>query len=237
MVFAVSRRGRGAWRFGSRPQTLLRGSLAALGLLLTFACGAESAPPTAVTSTADSAGTAAGEAAAGGSTAADRRRARVETTLGSFDIELFPERAPITVEHIRGLIDGGFFNGLLFHRVMAGFVVQAGGYDRNMQLREAPATVVNESDNGLSNTKGTLAMARLQDPDSADTQWFINVVDNQRLDARPNRPGYTVFGQVIAGWDTVVDIELVNTVSRKGMAGVPETPIEIQRIAWLPAAG
>lgn len=218
------------------PQGLratLRGILLALGLLLTFACSAEPASPQATS------GNPAGKpqpAAERMSTAAaeGRRQARVETTLGAFDIELFPEQAPLTVEHIRGLIDGGFYNGLLFHRVMAGFVVQAGGYDRDMNLREAPATVANESNNGLSNSKGTLAMARLQDPDSADTQWFINVVNNRRLDARPNRPGYTVFGRVSAGWEVVVAIELTNTRVRNGMAGVPETPVEIERISWLP---
>ena len=160
-------------------------------------------------------------------------KARIETTVGAIDIELFPEQAPVTVQRILELIDDGFYEGLIFHRVVAGFVIQAGGYTKTMDFREAPGPIVNEASNGLSNVKGTLAMARRNDPDSADSQWFINVMDNKRLDARPQQPGYTVFGRVTDGWDVVTAIELTNTVRRNGMAGVPETPIEILRITRL----
>ncbi|MEM9743217.1 MAG: peptidylprolyl isomerase [Pseudomonadota bacterium] len=160
-------------------------------------------------------------------------RARVETTLGSFDIELYLGQAPITVAQILRLIDEDYYDGLIFHRVAANFVIQTGGYERGMVEREAPPDIANESFNGLSNTKGTLAMARLDHPDSANSQWFVNVKNNTRLDARRNRPGYTVFGRVISGWDVVVAIELTNTVTRNGFVGVPETPIEIVDIKRL----
>ena len=159
--------------------------------------------------------------------------ARIETSHGAIDIELFEQQAPATVKQILALIDDGFYDGLIFHRVVAGFVIQAGGYTKAMSLRVAPGTIINESNNGLSNVKGTLAMARLNDPDSADSQWFINVVDNKRLDARPQQPGYTVFGRVTNGWDVVTAIELTNTVRRAGMVGVPEEPIEILRVTRL----
>ena len=89
-------------------------------------------------------------------------------------------------------------------------------------------TVINESGNGLTNGRGTLAMARQSDPDSADAQFFINVNDNTHLNAAPGQPGYTVFGRVVDGWDVVTEIELADTVRREGMVGVPETPIVIE---------
>jgi peptidyl-prolyl cis-trans isomerase A (cyclophilin A) len=132
------------------------------------------------------------------------------------------------------LVDDGFYDGLIFHRVIANFMIQTGGYDAGMNEREPPGTVPNESFNGLRNRTGTLAMARLEDPDSADAQFFINVNDNAHLDAAPGVPGYTVFGRVIAGMDVVTDIELADTGIRAGMAAVPETPIVLERAERLP---
>jgi len=161
-------------------------------------------------------------------------RVRLTTSLGVIDIELDPVRAPQTVANFLDLVDAGFYDGLIFHRVVANFVIQTGGYDSQLGYREPPRQVPNESANGLRNLRGTLAMARQTDPDSADAQFFINVRDNGHLDPAPGRPGYTVFGRVIDGMDVVIEIELVDTGIAGGMAGVPETPVVIERAARLP---
>ncbi len=158
---------------------------------------------------------------------------RLSTTKGDIDIELNEQKAPLTVANFLRLVDEGFYDGLIFHRVLANFVIQAGGYEVSMDYREPPGTVPNESDNGLSNEKGSIAMARLTDPDSADAQFFINVVNNERLDASEESPGYTVFGRVVDGWQTVEDIELSDVEMKLGMAGVPVEPIVIVRAARL----
>jgi cyclophilin family peptidyl-prolyl cis-trans isomerase len=174
------------------------------------------------------AGTTA-ERATGEAVEDDAPRVRLTTTLGTIDVALFPDAAPRTVANFLRLVDDGFYDGLIFHRVLANFVIQTGGYEPDMSYREPPRTVVNESFNGLANTRGTLAMARLSDPDSAEAQFFINVKDNPHLDAAPGTPGYTVFGEVVDGMDVVTEIELVGTTRRAGMAGVPETPVVIER--------
>ena len=158
-------------------------------------------------------------------------KVRFETSVGNIDIELYPAEAPQTVANFLQLVDDDFYSSLIFHRVVANFVIQAGGYDAKLNYRNAPRTVVNESLNGRTNSKGTIAMARLSDPDSADAQFFINVNNNGQLDATPGRPGYTVFGKVIEGMEVVVDIELSNTHLAQGMAGVPTVPITIYRAA------
>jgi cyclophilin family peptidyl-prolyl cis-trans isomerase len=149
--------------------------------------------------------------------------------MGNIDVELFASRAPQTVENFLKLVDDGFYEGLIFHRVIAGFVIQTGGYDAAMNYREPPGNVVNESNNGLGNRRGTLAMARLDDPDSANTQFFINVNDNTHLNLSPDNAGYAVFGRVIDGMDVVTEIELADTGRKAGMAGVPDTPIVVER--------
>ena len=153
---------------------------------------------------------------------------RFQTSVGTIDIELFPAKSPQTVENFLQLVDDGFYDGLIFHRVIANFMVQAGGYDGAMIYRQPPRTVVNESFNGLSNSPGTIAMARTADPDSADAQFFINVKDNAYLDGTADQPGYTVFGKVIAGMDAVTDMELSDTQRRRGMADVPVENVFIQ---------
>lgn len=152
---------------------------------------------------------------------------RLETDAGRIDIELYPAKAPQTVRNFLELVDGGFYEGLIFHRVIAGFMIQAGGFDADMNYREPPGTVVNESFNGLSNVTGALAMARTSDPDSAGAQFFINVKDNARLDAAPGQPGYAVFGKVVAGMEAVTDIELRETRTLNGMRDVPAQPVVI----------
>lgn len=167
------------------------------------------------------------------SAAEEKPVVRLETTLGDIDIELNPERAPRTVENFLTLVDNGFYDGLIFHRVVAGFVIQTGGYEPDLGYRQPPGTVVNESMYGLPNRKYSVAMARLTDPDSADTQFFINVRHNPNLDADRSKAGYTVFGQVIAGMETVTAIELVNTHREGGMAGVPEEDVIVIRAVRL----
>ena len=165
--------------------------------------------------------------------AAENPQVKIATTLGDIIVELYPDKAPKSVENFLGLVEDNFYEGLIFHRVVANFVIQAGGYDPAMTYRQPPGTVPNESFNGLPNQKGAIAMARLNDPDSADTQFFINVRHNPHLDAAPGRPGYSVFGQVVDGMAVVTEIELSDTGIKAGMAGVPDTPIVIQTVERL----
>lgn len=152
---------------------------------------------------------------------------RLTTNVGVIDIVLYDSQAPETVKNFLELVDSGFYSGLIFHRVLAGFVIQAGGYDEKLVYKEPPRTIKNESKVGLSNRKGTLAMARLDDPDSASSQFFINVKDNPHLNAKPGIPGYTVFGEVVSGWEAVEMIELTEIETRDGMQGVPKTAMVI----------
>ena len=167
----------------------------------------------------------------------ERPIVRLVTSVGDIDIQLAQALAPRTVDNFLRLVDDGFYNGLIFHRVVAGFVIQAGGYDAELNFRKAPATVMNESNNGLANRVGSVAMARLSDPHSADAQFYINVQNNPSLDAQPGQLGYTVFGQVIAGMETVTGIELSDTRRQNGMAGVPVQPIVIEEAKLLPGGG
>lgn len=170
-------------------------------------------------------------AASGGATtsAVDiRPQVLINTNHGSFTLELYPRKAPETVKNFLALVADEFYTDVLFHRVIANFMVQTGGFDLDMAYKEAPRTVVNESFNGLRNRKGFIAMARTEDPDSADTQFFINVRDNTRLDAKPGKPGYAVFGRVIDGWRVVQSIELVDTGISHGMSAVPMEPIILE---------
>lgn len=171
-------------------------------------------------------------ALATGGHAAEQDNVSVEivTGFGTMTVELWPSKAPATVQNFLERVDEGFYDGLIFHRVMLDFVIQAGGYDADMNYREAPQTVVNESANGLSNTRGTIAMARTSDPDSAGAQFYINMQDSTALDAAPDRPGYTVFGKVTAGMEVADEIELVQTGTAAGMQNVPKEPVVIETI-------
>ena len=154
-------------------------------------------------------------------------RVRVETSAGSFTVELWPGEAPRTVESFLRSVDRDFYEGLVFHRVIPDFMIQTGGYEADLAYREPAGTVPNESVGGPRNLRGTLAMARRRDPDSADTQFFVNVADNAHLDAEGTRPGYTVFGRVVEGMEVVDAISLVETGVREGMRNVPLEPITI----------
>ncbi len=157
----------------------------------------------------------------------------INTDFGVIELELLEKLAPKTVDNFLTLVDDGFYDGLVFHRVIANFMIQGGGYTPDLTYKPGPATIPNESFNGVKNSRGTIAMARLSDPDSADTQFFINVKDNPHLDAEGDRAGYAVFGRVVSGMDVVTKIELVNTHLRGGMAAVPEQAVVIHSVQRL----
>ncbi len=155
----------------------------------------------------------------------------METSKGNITVELFKEKAPISVRNFLSYVKEGFYDGLIFHRVIANFMVQGGGMDENMQPQKTKFAIKNEATNGLKNTRGTLAMARTGVVDSATAQFFINVVDNAFLDNRGKTPdlfGYAVFGQVTEGMDVVDDIRQVKTGSKAGQGDVPVEPVFIK---------
>lgn len=150
------------------------------------------------------------------------------TSLGEIQLTLHPEKAPKTVKNFLNYVESKHYDGLIFHRVIKNFVIQAGGFDQDLSPREPSRNpIINESSNGLKNAKGTIAMARQQAPNSARAQFYINVTDNWGLDPRPNQPGYTVFGQVSSGLDVVEKIASVPTKTMGGYANVPVTPVTI----------
>jgi len=161
----------------------------------------------------------------------------VETTEGTFKLELDGKAAPLTVTNFLELVDSGFYDGTLFHRVIPGFMAQGGGYTPGFKEKQSAKTVPNESGNGLSNLRGTIAMARTGDPHSADSQFFINVANNvETLDPVKHtirgRWGYTVFGYVIEGMevvDTIVNAE--SATNGPGGAPTPIVPIVIKKMS------
>jgi cyclophilin family peptidyl-prolyl cis-trans isomerase len=156
--------------------------------------------------------------------------AHVETSHGDFVIQLDPVSAPVTVANFLQYVDEDFYDGTVFHRVVFDFVVQGGGLTPDLVEKEAGLPIVNESDNGLSNTRATVAMARTDDPDSATTQFFINLKDNPELDATPEQPGYTVFGRVVEGMETVDHIAALATEERDGLSDVPVEDVIIEHV-------
>ncbi len=157
----------------------------------------------------------------------------VKTSMGSFNIELYPDRAPVTVKNFLMYVDEGFYAGTLFHRVIDGFMIQGGGLDREMNRKKTGDPIVNEAGNKLKNTAGTVAMARTGEPNSATAQFFVNVNDNTPLDYRDSSRegiGYCVFGKVVQGMDVVNRIKAVPTGVKNGMRDVPVTPVVIESI-------
>lgn len=141
-----------------------------------------------------------------------------DTSLGTFMIELYPDKAPLTVQHFLKLIDDDYYDGLIFHRVVKDFVIQTGSFNQELKHQDVEKTVKNEAGNGLSNEKGTIAMARGEDPDSASSDFYINLTNNRGLDreGRANNPhGYTVFGKVIRGMEVVEKIAEVETETKE----------------------
>lgn len=154
----------------------------------------------------------------------------VKTSKGDIVIELFQDKAPGTVKNFLSYVNDKYYNGLIFHRVIKGFMIQGGGLLPDMSRRPTKAPIKNEAANGLSNTRGTIAMARMPDPHSATGQFFINHKDNVGLDHRDNTDqgfGYCVFGKVIEGMDVVDAIANVKTMTKGSMRDVPREPIEI----------
>ena len=152
----------------------------------------------------------------------------MQTSKGEIVVELLEDQAPLTTANFLKYVDAKFYDGLIFHRVIDGFVVQAGGYDAAMAERTPAAPIKNEADNGIRNKRGSLSMARTSDPDSADSQFFINLVDNSSLDRRPGSPGYAVFARVVKGMEVVDAIAKVETQSKGGMDDVPVQPVVIE---------
>jgi peptidyl-prolyl cis-trans isomerase B (cyclophilin B) len=169
----------------------------------------------------------------GSSLAADPLpRVKLTTSKGDIVVALDNTAAPKTVDNFLTYVQDGFYDGVIFHRVIAGFMIQGGGFDTSMQRKSTRPPIANEADNNLSNRTGTIAMARTADPHSASAQFFINVKDNLFLDHRAKTSqgwGYCVFGKVVEGMAVVRAIEHVATTSRSGMQDVPDVPVLIKR--------
>ena len=160
----------------------------------------------------------------------------IKTNLGEMTVELYPDKAPKTVENFLAYVNAKFYDGTVFHRVIDNFMIQGGGFTPDLRQKATRPAIANEAKNGLSNSRGTLAMARTGDPNSATAQFFINVVDNPRLDytsdANGSTWGYCVFGKVISGLDVVDKIKAVPTGAQGPFkSDVPTTPVVIEKIS------
>ena len=153
----------------------------------------------------------------------------METTMGTIKIELFTAKAPITAMNFLDYVNAKFYDGTVFHRVVPGFVVQGGGYTESMMPKPTRPGIQNESKNGLKNLRGTLSMARYGDPNSATSQFFINLNDNSNLDPSGGEWGYAVFGKVIEGMEVVDKIAAVKTATRSVM-GTPFQNVPVQPV-------
>jgi len=157
-------------------------------------------------------------------------RLEVRTSLGAFIVELYDDAAPETVENFLTYVENDFYDRTIFHRVIPGFMIQGGGFTVEMEQKSTRESINNEADNGLRNRRGTLAMARTNDLDSATSQFFINLVDNGFLDGDGVTGGYAVFGRVYRGMDVVDRIAQVNTRTRGMYEHVPVEPVIIENI-------
>ncbi len=158
-----------------------------------------------------------------------------QTSLGAFTIELYPNEAPKTVENFLQYVDDGFYVGTIFHRVISGFVVQGGGITYDFQKKQTRPPVVNEANNGLLNFEATLSMARTSDPDSADSQFFINLKHNESLDyVKDESDGYAVFAKVIDGFDVVRKIEKEPRGLYRSRPDAPNYPVIVEAAQRLP---
>jgi peptidyl-prolyl cis-trans isomerase A (cyclophilin A) len=168
-------------------------------------------------------------------------RVALRTNHGDITLELYPDKAPATVANFVQYVRDGHYNGTIFHRVIDGFMVQGGGYTVDLQLKPTRQAIANEANNGLSNTRGSVAMARTGEPHSAQAQFFINLVDNPRLDFVSEQNnftwGYAVFGKVVEGMDVVDRIRAVETGAQGPLAkDVPRQPVIIERAELIDAA-
>ena len=159
---------------------------------------------------------------------AEKKLVKLETSMGDIIIELNEQDAPVTVKNFIEYVEQGHFNGTIFHRVIPNFMIQGGGFTADMERKETRDPIVNEASNGLTNDRGTIAMARTSDPDSATCQFFINHRNNRSLNYIKNtNPGYTVFGKTVEGMDVVDAIAKVKTTTQMGMNDVPVEPVII----------
>ena len=163
--------------------------------------------------------------------AALAQKVKLATSMGDIVVQLEPDKAPKTVANFVQYVKAGHYDGLIFHRVISTFMIQGGGYDPGMNEKPTRPSIALESRNGLSNQRGTIAMARTNVPDSATAQFFINVADNQRLDAAnaPDGNGYAVFGKVVGGMDVVDKIRAVPVGDKAGHQNVPMQPVVIKK--------
>jgi peptidyl-prolyl cis-trans isomerase A (cyclophilin A) len=159
---------------------------------------------------------------------------RFETSLGDFTIELLEKEAPESVANFIRYIDDGFFDGTIFHRIVPGFVIQGGGFTEDMTQKKTKPPVKNEADNGLKNKRGTLSMARTNDINSATSQFFVNLKDNDFLDHSRANFGYAVFARVTDGMDVVDKIAAVETGRKRGFDDVPVETIVMKSVRRLP---
>ncbi len=152
---------------------------------------------------------------------------QIKTNMGNIDIELYDDKAPVSVKNFESYVKSNFYSGTIFHRVIPGFMIQGGGFDSTMKEKPTQASIKNEANNGLKNTRGTLAMARTNAPNSATSQFFINVADNAFLNQAPMNPGYAVFGKVTKGMDIVDKITKTPTGSVGPFQDVPNQTVKI----------
>lgn len=205
-----------------------RMGLAALAASLVFVVAASAAETVAAPAANEKESAPAGTAAPGKNPVVE-----VKTSLGSFDVELFADKAPATVKNFLSYAQSGFYDGTVFHRVIRDFMIQGGGMTRELQQKPTNPPVKNEADNGLKNTLGMVSMARTSAPDSATSQFFVNTKDNAFLDHRGKTPtgwGYAVFGKVVSGLDVVRKIEAVETTSKGGLQDVPKNQVVIESV-------
>ena len=154
---------------------------------------------------------------------------KLTTTAGPITLALDKAKAPITVDNFVKYVESGFYNGTIFHRVIENFMIQGGGFTKEMQEKPTQAPIRNEGTNGLTNDMYTIAMARRPDPNSATAQFFINTNDNAALNGGDMKPGYAVFGKVTSGQQTVEKIKKVATGSKNGHQNVPTEPVVIEK--------
>ena len=164
---------------------------------------------------------------AGNLLAAENPHVLLNTSMGEIEIELEAEKAPVSVKNFLEYVESGYYDGTVFHRVIPGFMIQGGGFNEGLSQKKTRAPIKNEADNGLHNVRGTLAMARTQNVDSATSQFFINHRDNDFLDHGTRDFGYAVFAKVVRGIDVVDQIAQVPTGNRSMMQNVPLTPVKI----------
>ena len=158
-----------------------------------------------------------------------------ETSVGNFEVELFDKEAPISAKNFQDYVDDGFFDGVIFHRVIPGFMIQGGGFEPGMKQKKVKAPIKNEAANGLKNKRGTLSMARTNDVNSATSQFFVNVADNDFLDNKPGSFGYAVFGRIASGMEVIDAIAAVKTGSQGMHQDVPKEAVTIETVKRIEA--